>query len=164
MFLGQIQPEKGINEILEASKMLDSSYSIELYGNIMDRKYNDMIWKEYPNVHYRGELKPTEVYEVLSKHDILLLPSHREGYPGAIIEAFSVGLPVIATNLESIQEMVTGECGILIDVDAVDQLVEAMRFVEQREYEKMSVSALEKFGDFEYEKVYQNIVTICEEE
>lgn len=162
MFLGQIQPEKGIDEILSASKMLDSDYYIDLYGNIMDSKYNDTIWEKYSNVHYCGELKPTEVYEVLSQHDVLLLPSYREGYPGAMIEAFSVGLPVIATNLESIQEMVTDECAILVDVNKADQLAQAMRSIEKREYAKMSASALEKFGDFEYEKVYQNIVTICE--
>ena len=164
MFLGQIQAEKGIDEILAASQILDSSYSIELYGSVMDSKYDDSMWRKYPNVHYRGELKPIEVYDVLAQHDILLLPSYREGYPGAIIEAFGVGLPVIATNLESIQEMVKDECGILIEVKEAVQLAEAMRSVEERDYEKMSRSASEKFGDFEYEKVYHNIVTICEKE
>lgn len=164
IFLGHIQVEKGIDEILAAFQMLDSSYSIELYGSIMDKKYNDAIWIKYPNVHYRGKLKSEEVYDVLAECDVLVLPSYREGYPGAIIEAFAVGLPVIATRLESIQEMVTTECGLLIDVKNVNQLENAIRSVDNWDFEKMSRSALEKFEDFEYEKVYENIISICEKE
>lgn len=163
IYLGQIRQGKGIDEILDASKLLDSSYSIELFGNIVEKKYDDALWSKYPNVKYCGELKPTEVYKVLSEHDVLLLPSEREGYPGVIIEAFSAGLPVIATALESIQEMVTDKCGILIEQKECNQLAQAMLSIEERTYRAMSLAAREKFDDFNYETVYRNVINVCEE-
>lgn len=163
IYIGQIRQGKGIDEILEASKFLDSSYSIELYGTIVEKKYGNNIWNKYPNVEYCGEFKPIEVYKVLSEHDVLLLPSEREGYPGVIIEAFSVGLPVIATGLESIREMVTDNCAILVEVNEVTQLAEAMMSIKESEYKEMCSNALKKFEDFDYERVYQSVINVCEE-
>jgi len=162
VFIGHIREEKGIDEILEASTYLDDSYTIILYGNIVEEKYNDELWNKYKNIKYGGQLKHSEVYETLAKYDVLLLPSHREGYPGVIIEAFSVGLPVIATKLPSIQEMVDEKCGMLINVKDSSDLADSMQALNKKDYSTLSKNAFEKFEKFEYEKVYKDIIKICE--
>ena len=162
IFLGHIRHEKGIDEIVDASSMLDESYSIELYGTLIDKKYNELFWKEHPKIHYKGELEPTKVYDVLAKNDVLILPSYWEGYPGVIIEALGVGLPIIATNLTGILEMVVESCAIFIQPRQGRVLAEAMKSINSDNYPSLSKGALEKFNDYEYKSIYRRVIETCE--
>jgi len=164
VYLGQIRVSKGLDELLEASKSLTDGYSIDLYGTLFDEKYNEALLSQYPNITYKGRVHNDEVYETLAQYDILILPSYMEGYPGVLIEAFGVGLPVISTNLPSIQEMVDGKNGLLIDPRSSIQLVNAVKFFNEENYKEFSRNALNKFDDYEYESVYQNIINLCEKE
>ncbi len=167
IFLGHLHSEKGVDQILEASSMLDDSYHIDLYGPITESKYNKTDWKKYKNISYNGILKPSEIYSVLSEHDVLLLPTYwkGEGYPGVIIEAFALGIPVIATNLKAISEIVNSYSGILIEAKNVEQLKEAILFFNDKNHIDFSKSALESFGQFDAEieihKIIEKIKDIC---
>ncbi len=163
IFVGHIKKEKGIDELLEAFSLLDDSYQLTLYGETVEKKYSDELWKEYSNVQYGGPLKQDEVNEIMAKNDILILPSHREGYPGVIIEAFSVGLPIIATNLPGIQEMVEQETGILVDPRNAIALADAIKTIDIKNFKSLSQNSLNKFDDYKYENVYENIIDICED-
>lgn len=57
------------------------------------------------NFLYHGELNRLNAMAILAQSDILLLTSTREGLPGVILEASSLGLPVLATNLPGIEEI-----------------------------------------------------------
>lgn len=162
VYLGQVRASKGLDELLEASISLDEAYSIDLYGSLFDDKYNESLLSQYPNVTYKGRVHNEKVYNILAQYDVLLLPSYMEGYPGVLIEAFGVGLPVISTNLPSIQEMVDGTNGLLIDPKSSEQLVEAIQLFNQDNYHDFARNALKKFQDFEYESVYKNITNLCE--
>jgi glycosyltransferase involved in cell wall biosynthesis len=71
------------------------------------------------------------VPDYLGIMDIFVLPSYREGFPRSIIEAMSVGLPVIATDIRGCREAVVhGETGLIIPpgnggalADAADRLL-----------------------------------------
>ena len=77
-----------------------------------------------------------DVYPKLSQADLFILPSSWEGMPMSIIEAMGSGLPVVASRVGGIPDMVAdGESGLLIDptpmalADAIERLVkdEALR-------------------------------------
>jgi glycosyltransferase involved in cell wall biosynthesis len=62
--------------------------------------------------------------------DIYIQPSRWEGFPHAILEAMAAGLPVVATRVGGIPEMVEdGVTGIIIPRDQVRALAEAIRFL-----------------------------------
>ncbi len=64
----------------------------------------------------------SNVYPYLHEADIFLLPSHYEGMPMTIIEAMGTGLPIVATAVGGVPDMLTdGGSGLLtgVDVDAV---------------------------------------------
>ncbi len=160
IFLGHMHSEKGVDYILEVSNLLDDSYHIDLYGPIMEDKYNNRDWDKYKNVTYKGSLEPSEVHNVLSKYDVLLLPTYwyGEGYPGVITEAFSLGMPVIATKLEGIMEMVDEGSGILIDVHNVEQLKNAICSFNNENYKDFLKSALKNFEKFDAEIKINEII------
>ena len=147
IFLGKVTKEKGIIELLEASNQLDNSYIIDLYGYIGD----DLLtfnFKGY-KAKYKRALAATDVLNTLREYDVLVLPSYIEGYPGVIIEALSVGLPVIATNLEGIREMIDERSSVFIEPKNVDQLKQAIESFTETNYIERSEAALKQFNQFE---------------
>lgn len=161
VFVSRIIPDKGIPEILEVFSRLDSTYSIDIYGPIDDRYYNSSLFLNTPNTHYKGLLASDQVVEVLNQNDVLILPTyaHGEGYPGIIIEALSVGLPVITTNFRTIPEIVQNDYnGKLIPIKDVDALENAILFFNETNYKIYSRCAKESFEQFEAEKVFDKIL------
>lgn len=69
----------------------------------------------------------TDVPDLLAASDLFVLPSLTEGLPLSVLEAMSHGLPVIATPVGGIPELVTdGEHGLLVPVNHPDALAEAI--------------------------------------
>jgi glycosyltransferase involved in cell wall biosynthesis len=62
----------------------------------------------------------------MSSLDVFVLPSLAEGTPNGVIEAMACGVPVIATNVGGIPDILDPECGILIPPRDADALAEAM--------------------------------------
>ena len=150
VFISQIFKEKGIDEILEASKNLPKEYTIDLYGPIKDIKYSEEYLKEY-SVCYCGALDSENVLATLKKYDVLLLPTYYkgEGYPGIVIESYSVGIPVIVTNLTGLSEITEHKkTGLLIEPKNIDALVKAMLYFNKENYPLMTEYAKEKFSSF----------------
>jgi glycosyltransferase involved in cell wall biosynthesis len=149
VYLGAIKKEKGIDILCNASNLLSDSYTIDLYGTL-DDGYSENDFDNF-NITYRGPLKHSDVINNLLLYDVLILPSLREGYPGVIIEALSIGMPIIATNLPSIEEMIDNSSSVLIDPLNVVQLKEAILSFDENNYQKKSQAALKQFENFDTE-------------
>lgn len=127
LFLGQIIKEKGIHLLIEVFGRLRGEVDVELniYGNNRNQYSSASA-----NIFFHAPVPNTEIYDVICKNDVLVLPSNYpgEGYPGVIIEAFMMNKPVIATALDGIKELVEdGVNGLLIEPENVDQLMDAIR-------------------------------------
>ena len=123
VFLSRIHPDKGIKEIIEAEeKLLESGLSdkfiIDFYGKI-DPLYKEDFFSlidKFPNISYKGVLNLLDIkgYKTLSEYDMMLFPTYwrGEGFPGIVIDAYMVGVPIIASdwnlNKEVVKHNVTG--------------------------------------------------------
>ena len=146
IFLGNISKEKGIDILCQAALGLSDDYHIDVYGKIEDT-YTKEYLEKY-NVHYLGEIKHENVIAILLAYDVLILPSYREGYPGVIIEALSIGLPIIATKLKGIQEMIDAKSSVLFEVGSVDALKKAIESFNENNYRGKSKNARKQFEQF----------------
>ena len=163
IFLSHVIETKGINEILEVAKKLGTSYTIDIYGPILDIKYNELTFSGHENLHYKGAVEPFNVINVLKNYDVVLLPSYKEGYPGVILEAYSLGIPVITTNLESIKEIVDDYItGILINPKNVEELYDAIYYFNRENYGEFSKNAYKKFDLFDSNKVFKEFLNIID--
>lgn len=157
-FISLVKEEKGVDELLEASNMLDDSFTIDIYGPIFNKKYTDEYFKDY-KANYGGPLAPQTVLQKLKEYDVIVLPSHQEGYPGIFIEAFSFGVPVLTTTLAPIMEIVTHqENGILVEPKNVDALREGFLAFNSENYQEMSKKAYASFDMFDSFKQTQKMV------
>jgi len=79
-----------------------------------------------PNVILAGEVVDTAPYYALM--DILVLPSHREGFPNVVLEAYAAGKPVVAARATgTVDAVVDGETGLLFPVGDVATLTSALQ-------------------------------------
>lgn len=160
VFISHIKESKGVDLILQVSNQLPEGYTIDLYGPIVDEKYTPEYFSAY-RAQYRGVLAPQEVRHTLSLYDMLLLPTHwlGEGYPGIVIEGFSVGVPCIASQWGGIPEMIRHqENGLLIPPQDTEALRQAILSVDAENYESLSTSALQSFEDYEDDLVNARII------
>lgn len=99
-----------------------------------------------------GALDPEQVAAACRAADAFVLPSHREGWPNVVTEALASGLPVVATRVGGIPQILAGDppspgLGALIDVGDVDGLTAALRAVLAAGITKSDVRAFaERYG------------------
>jgi glycosyltransferase involved in cell wall biosynthesis len=71
-----------------------------------------------------------DVRRFMEQMDLLVLPSYDEGFPIVLLEAMSLGVPVIATRVAGVPEMIMNEeTGILISPGNIDEMAESMKRV-----------------------------------
>ena len=159
VYVSRVQKAKGIDYLLGCFKKLDPSYTLDIYGPLDDGyKPEDLTGT---NVRYLGSLSNDEVLVTLTQYDVLLLPTtwKTEGYPGIIIEAYSVGIPVISTKIGGIPEIVEHNYnGILIEPHNSDELLSAIVSFNKDNYPTYSDNALASFSDFDSEVVCNYII------
>lgn len=115
-FLARLRADKGLPEALAACRHLPETVRLSVFGPVTSS--TDLsLFDGHPRARYEGVLAPREVPDVLVEHDLLLYPSYHpdEGYPGAVLEAFQCGLPVIAHDVGGVGELVEhGKNGLLV--------------------------------------------------
>jgi glycosyltransferase involved in cell wall biosynthesis len=78
-------------------------------------------------VHFLGQRNDVPVLIKASR--AVILPSSQEGLPQSILEAMSMGVPVIGSRIRGTTELLGRNAGLLVDVGDIDQLAQAMRVV-----------------------------------
>jgi len=113
-FIGTLYPPKGLHILVEAFKRLNSDQAeLHIWGPAPltgDDEYVAALHKQaagVPNLVFEGSFAPEQLPQVLSKSDVLVLPSiWYENNPLVILEALAAGLPVVAGNAGGMAELV----------------------------------------------------------
>lgn len=133
LFVSTIEPRKNINAIIYAFNLLKKKYKIEHQLILIGKKgwnYDPIFadiesspWKS--QIHHLDYLSDELVALFYSKADVFVYPSHYEGFGLPVLEAMTLGAPVVTSNTSSIPE-VSGDAAILIDPNDPVQLAEAI--------------------------------------
>ncbi len=132
VFFSLIQPQKGVDIIIDSAKKLPEII-FTFYGPI-DSDYKEEfmeIIKSYNNVIYKGVFKGAEeeVYNELSKYDVLLLPTKwdTEGVPGILVESKITGITCVVSNMSYNSELIIdGIQGIVLKENTEECLTESI--------------------------------------
>ena len=129
--VGRLVAEKGIPELIAAAESLSDGVAFVVAGpddaDKADALPRDLVKRgEAVGIRFLGMRRDVErIYGAL---DIFVLPSHREGFPRAAMEAAASGLPIIATDIRGCRQVVVhGVTGLLIPVGDVGALTDAIR-------------------------------------
>ena len=133
LYVGGLVESKGTRELATACEALlgrHRHFRLVCVGDGPEREMLSQLAAKVGRpdaVFLAGRIAPDQVPPFLQGADFLVLPSHSEGMPQAVVEAMSCGLPVVATNVGGVPEaVVDGRTGLLIEPHNADQLCDAM--------------------------------------
>lgn len=120
VYLGRLLEAKGVFNLLESVELVsgeDINVNMKFIGDGPEKeslketaRANNII----ENVEFTGKVPHEDALRLLSQSDVLVLPSNSEGMPRVIIEAFEIGVPVIASPAGGIPNVVIDrETGII---------------------------------------------------
>ena len=142
-FIGRLTIEKGIYESVKAFETINNSkLNIEFHiigdGPEKDRINKYIYSNKISNIKLLGFTN--NVAEALKNASILILPSYFESFPLIILEAMSSGVPVIASNVGGVPEIIENmQNGILIEPRNIDQLIDALTFLTNSNAERIRI-------------------------
>jgi glycosyltransferase involved in cell wall biosynthesis len=132
LFLGWLEREKGVFELIEACRRLAGTRRFTLdvagEGNASDAARGLVAKYDLGQaVRFRGWLRGEQLKQALMAADVLVLPSWAEGLPNAMIEAMAAGLAVVVSSVGAIPELITDhESGLLVEPRNADSLARAL--------------------------------------
>jgi glycosyltransferase involved in cell wall biosynthesis len=136
LFIGRLVPEKGIATLLRAfskpppQKLGELKLRIIGGGPLADQVRSAVAAN--PSIVYEGQLKPTQVYDILGQARMLICTSewYEAGLPRTVIESYAKGTPVLASRLGSMTAIQDGVTGRLFRPgDPADLIEQAQRLL-----------------------------------
>jgi len=132
-FIGRLDPVKRIPDLLTAMSRLGRAYRLEIFGEGRERAQLTSLISQHglrQRVRLHGAVSAPQ--EALRRIDMLALPSSAEGFGLVLIEAMAAGVPVVATDVPGICDVVrNGENGLLVPVASPPHLAHAIRRVAE---------------------------------
>jgi glycosyltransferase involved in cell wall biosynthesis len=134
-FVGRLVADKGIIELLQAARAVRQRFPEVrfLLVGMIDRAKRDVIQPEITAEYGLAEAcvftgHREDMPELYAMMDVLVLPSHREAFPRAPMEASAMGVPVIATDVRGCRTAVEhGRNGLLVPLKDAAALAGAIR-------------------------------------
>lgn len=155
-FVGRIQRDKGIHELIDSFKKIydaDNNAVLMLVGNVDTKDPEDLErikWaEECPNVIFTGRV--FDVYRYMSAFDVMVHPTYREGFGMVLQEAAALKTPIITTDIMGPGEFINnGVTGVLVPSKNTEALYTAMCEA------KADTDKLKLFADNNYDYTITN--------
>ncbi len=130
-YMGQIKAHKGVDLLVDAiltMRDIGKNISLDLWGNdnespvyakaLQTRSIHD------PQIRWNGPYTGSKMWDILAQLDVVVVPSRwHENSPNVILEAHKMGIPVVATNLGGMAELVEHEKdGLVFNINDANDL------------------------------------------
>ncbi len=170
LFVGRLAAEKGIGVLLKAWTKLNNDLSLLIAGDGPLASQINEGTAAHRSIQWLGWRSQKEVSALMEKAKVLILPSlWYEGFPLVVVEAFAAGLPVIASRIGTLAEVVTDRrTGLLFPPGNADDLAQAVNWslAHPSELEAMRFEARREFDTkytpkVNYEKLMRIYRSVC---
>ncbi|MCM8820988.1 MAG: glycosyltransferase [Candidatus Omnitrophica bacterium] len=164
-----MHPKKNIPNLINACKVIHNirqDWELNIIGE-GDRlkEYQKMVCDLSLDkfIHFLGGKQKTEIARMMQISDFFVLPSNYETFGVVLIEALACGLPVVATRVGGVPEIINDTNGILVEPDNSVELAKAMLYMmdnlDRYDRQKISFDAKNKYS---YDVIGKQIVDIYE--
>jgi glycosyltransferase involved in cell wall biosynthesis len=136
LYLGHLGKAKGSFDLIDAAKLVlqqEHEVSFDLVGQEHTTGEIEQLTTEVVEsgleefIHIKPAVTGAEKIDVFRSADVFVYPSYHEGMPMAVIEAMACGLPIIATNVGGLPDLINpGSNGLLVPVGQPAQLATAI--------------------------------------
>jgi glycosyltransferase involved in cell wall biosynthesis len=168
VFAGRMVPQKAIPVALEAV-VRNPDVSLVLAGEGPYLERLQKLARSMPldgRARFLGPQPRQAVFELLRAADAALLSSSWENFPHMVVEALSVGTPVLATEVGGVTEILRdGENGLLVPMNDPEALAGAIRryFDDEALQERLRAAAVASVARFSPDEIYGRLEALLEE-
>lgn len=169
IFVGTLRRLKGVRYLIEAMKCIiekNTNARLMLVGDGEDREDLENLVKELnieKYVQFIGKVPNDKIPEYLKASDVFVLPSLSESFGIVNLEAMASGLPIVATNVGGLPEIVKdGENGFLVEQKNPEKIAEKALFLLEHDdlREKISKKNREKAKGYSWETAVERLEEI----
>ena len=140
--IGSLIRRKGVDTIIRAIEALKQQRNINL-DIVGEGQLRNELQQLVSNcglndrIVFRGALAPNEIADVLRQSDLFVLSSYSEGRPNVVLEAMAAGLPVVATDIDGVRELVSdNKTGLLFKPGDFKSLSEKILYLHEHPGER----------------------------
>ena len=145
LFVGRLHRDKGLAELISAEvidvcERMDAQVAI--VGEGPDRAHLEEQIRARSlqrRVRLLGQMAPAQVSQWMAAANCLCLPSYAEGQPNVILEALACGIPVVATRVGGIPELVNERTGVLVEPRDPSGLARGLEAALRRTWDRAEV-------------------------
>ena len=154
IFVGRLSLNTGIETIIQAVQSLPEVYTLKVVGE--GEEHDRLIPYASDRIRFTGSVTPAQVQDYMRDSDILIMNSGYEGLPMTILEAQSLGLPVVTTDVGGIGEAVHYGVDAEPTQATVETIQESIALIEG-DYARYSAAAIENARRFDYRTVNREV-------
>jgi len=127
--VGRVEQAKGQYLCIRALEMLKRQGKLEgvklVFAGKGSERYMKIIQQELTSVGLEDTViflgHRSDIADLLTASDVFVLASHQEGMPISILEAMAIGLPIIATDIDGVPELIDESNGFLIPSPSINE-------------------------------------------
>lgn len=169
LYLGQMEDHKGILFLIKVfQKFCVSVDNPEVFLYIVGKGTKltraKIIAKQNPRIIFRGQLPHKELAKIFSKVDFTVVPSFcYENSPTVIYESFSFGVPVMASDIGGVGELIkVGQTGFVFAPGDEEDLLRLMRYVveNKKKVAQMKKNTYQAVVDFSVDKYVKKLLNL----
>lgn len=162
LFVGRLYPVKGVQYLLQAMKIIHEEMpdvKLILVGDGEEREHLESLTDSLEIkecVEFAGRAPHEEVQDYMNQAEVFVLPSLSEGFPVTILEAMACGLPIVATRVRGVPDIVEeGINGYLVDTKNPEQIARALLKILGNEQlgKDISKNNIEKVETYSWDKI-----------
>jgi glycosyltransferase involved in cell wall biosynthesis len=159
LYVGNLKEEKGVVELIEGFFHITTKFP-DVRLRIAGSGPMENILRDYVNklkisnkVEFLGSVNHEDIPKLMQQSKFVLLPSYAEGVPNVLLEAMSCGIPVVATNVGGIPEVVIeGLTGCLSNPKSSERFAIALEKALKTNWDKDKIVNHSKHFDWENNK------------
>jgi glycosyltransferase involved in cell wall biosynthesis len=167
LFVGRLSPEKGVEVLIEAMQQSELTVERPTVSVVGDGPLAERVRAE-PSLRWYGAQTAPAVAEAMARAAMLVLPSvWYENFPRTLVEAFAQGLPVLASRIGALAELIEdGVTGLLFEAGDAQDLARKMAWAKANPQAvvRMGQAARERYErDYTPEVNYGQLMTIYQQ-
>lgn len=172
LFVGRLHPVKGVQYLLQAMQMVHEEVpgaKLILVGDGEEREHLETLTDNLgirECVEFAGRVPHERVQDYMNQAEVFVLPSLSEGFPVTILEAMACGLPIVATRVGGLPDIVEGGVnGYLVNVKNPNKIADKILFLLENDEvrEEISANNREKAELYTWDKVTGTVEIIYSE-
>jgi len=169
VFVGSLRPVKGVKYLIQAMDIVrqkDTNARLMLVGDGEERDYLRSVVSELHlgrYVTFVGEVTNDDVPQYMIASDVFALPSLSEGFPVVSLEAMASGLPIVATKIGGLPEIIEdGRNGFLVKPREAKEIAEKVLHLlgDDDLRKRISENNKEKAKSYSWKSIVQRLEEI----